>query len=147
MPHPFLSEAWIDEVRSIRDEYRDAVPPVPVPVVRANLVVTDVPFGDRTLQAHTDTSAGTIEIELGHVADADLTVTLSYDLARVLVIEQRPDEMARAWLLGKIKVSGDLTKLIPTGDPAALVAAAKDAAADPVARAIGDRIKAATATA
>jgi hypothetical protein len=145
MPHAFLSPDWIAEVRAIREEYRDVTPPVPVPTVRANLVVTDVPFDESHVNAHTDTSTGTIEIELGHVPEADLTVTLSYDLARKLLLDQRPEEIAKAWLLGKIKVAGDLTKLLPTGDPAALVGAATEAARDPLAAEIGARIKAATA--
>lgn len=145
MPHPFLSDEWIDEIRAIRDEYRDHAPPVELPAFRANLVVTDVPFGAGKVRAFADSTSGTVEIELGHVPDPDVRVTLGYELARALIVEQRPDVVARAWIMGKIRVDGDLTKLLPAGDPMAAVDAATEAAADPVAAEIGHRIKAATA--
>ena len=145
MAHRFLSPEWVDEVRSIRDEYRDVEPPFTPPAFRANLIVTDVPFGDDRVLAHTDTSSGTLEIELGHIAEPDLVVTLSYDLARTVVVDQQPEAVAKAWLFGKIKVDGDLTKLLPTMDPTALVSAATEAASDPTTAEIGQRIKAATA--
>jgi hypothetical protein len=145
MPFAFLSEEWIAEVRSIRDEYRDVASPPPTPSFRANLIVSEVPFGDGKVLAHTDTTDGGLEIELGHLPDADLTVTLDYEMARVLVIDQAPEVIARAWMMGKIRVDGDLTKLLPSGDPSELVLAATEAAKDPAALELGARIRAATA--
>lgn len=146
MAHQFLSSAWLDEVRSIRDEYADLAAGLPTPPVRANLVVTDVPFGERTLHAHAATADGELDIELGHLPDADITVTLGYRLARSIVVDQKPEEVAKAWLMGKIKVSGDLTKLLPTMDPSELVAAANEArSSNGRAAEVGARIRAATA--
>ena len=145
MPHAFLSEEWIDEVRSIRDDYRDAASAFPTPSFRANLIITEVPFGDKKVLAHTDTRDGSLEIELGHLPDPDVTVTLGYRLAKVLVVDQNPEAIAKAWILGKIRVDGDLTKLLPSVDPGELVLAAAEAAKDPTAAEIGARIRAATA--
>jgi len=85
------------------------------------------------------------ETELGHVADPDLTVTLGYDLARTLIVDQKPEVAAKAWMAGRIRTDGDLSKLLPTGDPMALVDAATEAPADPIATEIRARIRAATA--
>lgn len=150
MPHPFLTPEWIDEVRAIRDEYWDevsaAAASVAAPAFRANLVVTSVPFADdRRVLAHADTTDGAIEIELGHLPEVDVTVTLSYKLARSLIVDQDPQAAAMAWISGKIRVDGDLTKLLPTTDPAVLVATASESADHPPATEIGARLRAATA--
>jgi hypothetical protein len=81
VPEQFLSETWIDEARAIRSEYAGRVPPPPQPV-RINLVVRDVPFGSGAVDAHLDTTDGELDIELGHVEDAHVTVTLDYGTAR-----------------------------------------------------------------
>jgi len=145
MAYVFLTPEWIDGVRAIRDDYADLDPPEGTPSFRANLVVTDVPFGGGQVLAHADTSSGVTEIELGHVDEAHLRVTLSYDLARTMVVDQKPEAVAMAWIMGKIRVDGDLTKLLPTTDPSELVAAAREAASDPTTSEIGHRIRALTA--
>jgi hypothetical protein len=111
LPYPFLSDEWVEEMRRIRAEYPDADAAVPISI-RMNQVITDVPFGEGTVKAHVDTSSGTFEIELGHLADPDLTITLEYRTAKAVLIDGDPQAAMAAFLGGRIKVDGDITKLL-----------------------------------
>src|SRR5579863_8045339 len=62
MPYPFLSDEWLAEARRIRAEYGGKSVPFPHPV-RMNLVVTAVPFGDKDIDAHMDTSSGELVLD------------------------------------------------------------------------------------
>jgi hypothetical protein len=112
--YPFLSEEWIAEARKIRAEL--APPPAdavtPPASVRMNQVITDVPFGDGTLDAHLDTSSGTLEMETGHLEHADVTVTLDYATAKAIFVDGTLEAGMKAFMDGKVRVQGDMTKLI-----------------------------------
>lgn len=111
MPYMFLSDEWLAEARKIREEYSGKTSP-PAHAIRMNQVITDVPFGEGTINAHMDTSAGEVEMDLGHLETADVTVTLDYDTARAIFVEQNPQAGMQAFMAGKIKVQGDMTKLM-----------------------------------
>lgn len=111
--HPFLSAEWIEMARSIRAEYQgsDAQIPAPPPV-RMNQVITDVPFGAGAIKAHLDTTSGEVELELGHIDPVDLSVTLDYDTAKTLLIDGNAQAGFQAFMKGRIKVDGDMSKLM-----------------------------------
>lgn len=109
MTHAFLSPEWIDEARKIQQEYEGATAPAPV---RMNHVITDVPFGGGTLQAHLDTSNGDVVLALGHLEAPDVTVTTDYETAKAVFVAGDPEAGMHAYMSGKIRVDGDLTKLI-----------------------------------
>ncbi len=109
--YPFLSDAWITEARSIREELRASEQPVTNPV-RMNQVITDVPFGDGTINAHIDTTSGGLDMDLGHLDVADVTVTLDYDTAKAVFVDGTREAGMQAFMAGKVRVQGDLTKLI-----------------------------------
>ncbi len=111
MPHPFLSQAWMDAARAIREKYREHAPKVSV-VVRFNQVVTDVPFGEGTVRSHMDTSSGEIVMDLGHLEKVDATLTTDYATARMIFVEQNPQKAMEAFLTGRVKVEGDMLKLM-----------------------------------
>ena len=111
MPHPFLSQEWMDAARAIREKYREHAPRVAV-VVRFNQVVTDVPFGDGTVKSHMDTSSGEIVMELGHLEKVDATLTTDYATARMIFVEQNPQKAMEAFLTGRVKVEADMLKLM-----------------------------------
>jgi putative sterol carrier protein len=136
--YPFLSDEWMAESKRIREEYRDQVPAVQVSV-RMNQIIKDVPFGDGFINAHIDTSDGQLEVEAGHLDGADLTVTLSYDTAKALLVDGDAQAAMNAFMSGKIKVDGDITKMI------ALQTAGTGAAANPAAVEMVKRIQAMTA--
>jgi putative sterol carrier protein len=112
--YPFLSDEWIAEARKIRadmaDPQRDAAPPAAS--VRMNQVITEVPFGDGKLDAHLDTSSGTLEMETGHLDQPDVTVTLDYATAKAIFVDGTLEAGMRAFMDGKVRVQGDMAKLI-----------------------------------
>jgi len=111
MPYPFLSDEWIDEAHAIRAEYRDKAPLVPH-VLRMNLVVTEIPFGEGQLDAHMDTTSGEMELDKGHLEDADLKITVDYATAKAILVEGNPQAGMQAFMSGKIRVEGDMAKLM-----------------------------------
>ena len=109
--YAFLSDEWLEAAKKIREEYAGQTSP-PAHAVRMNQIVTDVPFGDGTINAHMDTSGGSIEMDTGHLDDPDLTVTLDYATAKAILVEGNPQAGMQAFMAGKIKVQGDMTKLM-----------------------------------
>lgn len=111
--HVFLSDEWIENARMIRAEAEADGTSATVPhSVRVNLVITDVPFGDGALDAHVDTSSGIVEIDSGHIEPVDMVVTVDHSTARSILIEGNTQVAMQAFMTGKIKVDGDVSKLI-----------------------------------
>ncbi len=112
--YPFLSDEWIAEARKIRAEMADAeaAAGTPAATVRMNQVITEVPFGTGRLDAHLDTSSGTLEMETGHLESPDVTVTLDYETAKAIFVDGTLDAGMQAFMAGKVRVQGDMAKLI-----------------------------------
>lgn len=110
MPYDFLSDQWLAEARKIRAEYKSLAAPATNPV-RINLVVTEVPDSG-SMDAHLDTSGGELDIERGHLDGADLTVTLDYETAKALFAEGNSQAAMTGFMAGKIRVDGDMSKLL-----------------------------------
>ena len=87
------------------------MPPIPV-AVRVNVVAVGVPFGEGTVHAHIDTSAGSLQMELGAIDSPDVTVTTDYETARTLFVEQDPASTMQAFMSGRIKVEGDISRIM-----------------------------------
>lgn len=136
--YPFLSDEWLVEARRIRAEFKGKSPEIPVSV-RMNQIIQDVPFGEGTIQAHVDTSSGELEIETGHLDEPDLTITIGYDTAKAILIDGDAQAAMQAFLGGKIKVDGDITKML------ALQGAGLTGSADPAAVEMARRLQAMTA--
>jgi putative sterol carrier protein len=128
VPHKFLSDEWMDEAKKIREEFAGKGTP-PAHAVRMNQIITDVPFGDGTVNAYMDTSGGELDMELGHLENPDLTVTIDYETAKAIFVDGNPQAGMQAFMAGKIKVQGDMTKLMAmqsgTPDPTAQEVAAR----------------------
>lgn len=133
--YQFLSPDWMNAARALRDTLPrpETAPPV---AVRMNLVVTDTPF-DADVHGHIDTSDGEVVIEDGHLEGPDLTVTVDYATARAIFIDQDAAAAMQAFMGGRIKVDGDMTKM--------LAMQASAAAPDPNAQAIADALRDITA--
>jgi putative sterol carrier protein len=119
MTFQFLSDEWMAAAKAIREKYADQTPKATVSI-RMNQVVTDVPFGDGTVKSFLDTSTGDIVMDLGELEPADLTVTTDYATARAVFVEQDQAAGMQAFMAGKIKVQGDMMKMMAmqTGMPA-----------------------------
>jgi len=111
MPYQFLSDEWLQEARRIRAEYEGKSVSFPH-AVRMNLVVTAVPFGEVDIDAHMDTSSGELILDEGHLDTPDLKVTVDYDTAKAILIEGNPQAGMQAFMAGRIKVEGDMAKLL-----------------------------------
>ena len=118
MSHQFLSEEWMTAAKAIREKYADQVPPVTVSI-RMNQVITDVPFGEGTINAYLDTSSGVLQMELGELETPDLTLTTDYATAKAVFVDQDQAAGMQAFMSGKIKVQGDMMKMMAmqTGMP------------------------------
>ncbi|MEN9507292.1 MAG: hypothetical protein RI958_3218 [Actinomycetota bacterium] len=114
MTHPVLSPQWKEAARANRAKYADQAAQVTT-TIRMNQVITDVPDGvhtESTLRTYLDTSSGAIEMELGELETADLTITTDYETARKLFVEQDQAAGMQAFMSGKIKVQGDMMKMM-----------------------------------
>ena len=135
MTHPFLSQEWMDAVKDIRAKYADRAAKISQSI-KINQVVTDVPFGDGTVTTYMDTSSGDLVMDLGELEGADCTVTTDYATAKAISVDQDQAAGMQAFMSGKIKVLGDMMKMM------ALQTAIPQ---DDVSKAIADEIKALTA--
>ncbi|HUZ19728.1 MAG TPA: SCP2 sterol-binding domain-containing protein [Acidimicrobiales bacterium] len=108
--HAFLSQEWIEAARAIHAEHAGAEPPAVS--VRMNLVVEGVPFGGGQLDAHVDTSSGVVDVELGHLDAPDVKVNLDYDTAKSVLVDGDAQVAMQAFMAGKVRVEGDMTKLL-----------------------------------
>jgi len=121
----------MDAAKTIREEYRGKTPPV-AHKVRMNMRISEVPFGEGTVEAHLDSSSGEMEMDRGHLDGPDLTVGVDYATAKALFVDGNPTAGMQAFMAGKVKVEGDMTKLM------AMQATAPDAAAVEMAAKIKD---------
>lgn len=132
--YPFLSAEWLDAARSIRAEYEGSGVPI-AHSIRMNLVIEEVPFDDGVVHAHMDTTSGELVLDVDHIDPVDLTVTVEYDVAKAILVEGNPQAGMQAFMSGRIKVVGDISKLM----------ALQASGADPTASEVAARIQAITA--
>lgn len=105
----FLSEEWansITEALNSSDEFKTASSGQ-----QANLqqVVTDVPDGGE-VKYYFKVGEGNAEVSLGELADAEATLTQSYDVAAALSKGELNGQ--QAFMQGKLKISGNMMKLM-----------------------------------
>jgi putative sterol carrier protein len=129
--YAFLSPEWTAEARKIQKEFEGKGSP-PAASMRMNLVITEVPFeDDKAIEAHMDTSSGQLKLDLGHLEDPEVKVTLDYATAKAILVDGNPQVGMQAFMAGKIKVEGDMSKLL----------ALQSAPADPIAAEISERMR------
>lgn len=110
---PFLSKEWIVKVRELRQSHLDEFGPTSFDVaVKINQIVTDMPFGDGELKAYIDSTPGFIDIELGELSDADVVMKIDYETAKAILVNMDVQQAMSAFMAGKIRVTGDFTKLM-----------------------------------
>ena len=134
MSYPFLSPEWMNAAKAIREKYADQSAAITISV-KMNQVITDVPFGEGDVRLYLDTSSGSLEMETGELETPDLTLTTDYDTAKKIFVDQDQAAGMQAFMAGKIKVQGDMMKMMAmqTGMPQ-----------DETAKTIADEIKAIT---
>jgi len=120
--HDFLSPEWVAAADDIHTRYRGRAPEIPVSV-RINMTITDVPFGDDpSIGAFIDTTGGEMLFRVGQLAEADVTVITDYEVAKAIALGAEPAAFMEVFLAGRVKVQGDMTRLLvlqanfPQGD-------------------------------
>ena len=115
--YEFLSDPWFDAAAKLIDEHSAAGPPPPNLVM--NLEVEDT---GNTTQFHMGARDGTMLFGKGHTDGADLTLSTDIDTARSVFVDNNPAAGMQAFMSGKVRIQGDMTKLMMSqgqgGNPA-----------------------------
>jgi putative sterol carrier protein len=101
----------MDAAKAIREKYADQSAAITISV-RMNQVITDAPFGEGDVRLYLDTSSGSLVMETGELDTPDLTLTTDYDTARKIFVDQDQAAGMQAFMAGKIKVQGDMMKMM-----------------------------------
>lgn len=109
----FLTEEWVIQARLIQQEFKDRTP-APATQARINLTITEVPddVNEGPIAARIDTTDGAADLELGHHDAADASISLEYETAKAFLVEGNPQVVMQAVMSGKVKISGDMTKVL-----------------------------------
>lgn len=128
----FLSEEWVTLARAIQDEYKGRATPPPAQA-RINLTITEVPIevNEGPISARIDTTEGAPELDLGAFDAPDASISLEYETAKAFLVEGNPQAVMQAVMSGRVKISGDMTKVL----------ALQQGAPDEVALEIGSRLR------
>jgi hypothetical protein len=105
----FLSDEWFAAARHLVDERSLEIPAEAR--LSMNLVVTDAPAGGEQL-LHIGADDGRADWGPGHLGTADLTLTTDYTTARDIFVSGNPQTAMQAFMEGKVKLQGDLTRLM-----------------------------------
>jgi hypothetical protein len=103
--HPFLSDGWFTEAEKLIAEHAPQAH-------GANVVMNlEVAEGERTVQFHMGARDGATLFGRGHT-EADVTLSTDIDTARAVFLDGNPQAGMQAFMAGKVKVQGDMTKLM-----------------------------------
>jgi putative sterol carrier protein len=105
--YPFLSDGWFDAAEKLISEHDAGAPPGTNLLM--NLEVTD---GDRTVQFHMGSRDGATLFGRGHDPSGDLTLSTDMETARAVFLDGNPQAGMQAFMSGKVRVQGDMTKLM-----------------------------------
>jgi len=128
MTHEFLSDDWMNAARAIRAKYEGQTPKIAASI-RINQVITEVPFGSGEVKSFIDTSSGDMQMDLGELENPDAVVTTDWATARAMFALGDQAAAMQAFMSGKIKVEGDMMKImamqtsLPQDDTALKIAA------------------------
>ncbi len=105
--YPFLSDEWFAAATALIDQHGAAAPP------GTNLVMNlEVAEGDRTVEFHMGSKDGQTLFGKGHADGADLTLATDMDTAREVFVSGNQQAGMQAFMSGKVRVQGDMTKLM-----------------------------------
>jgi hypothetical protein len=105
--YPFLSDAWFDAAEKLISEHDAGAPP------GTNVLLNlEVEQGDQTVQFHMGSRDGKTLFGKGHDDSADVKLSTDMDTARSVFVDGNPQAGMQAFMSGKVRVQGDMTKLM-----------------------------------
>jgi putative sterol carrier protein len=107
----FLTDEWIAAVEAIVANAATEVAAATTGNLVVNLNVTDTPFG-ADKQFHMGSIDGAALMGGGHKEPGDVTLTTDYATAKAVFISGDQQAGMQAFMSGKVKVQGDMTKLM-----------------------------------
>ena len=106
--HHYLTPEWHEAAAPIRDRFR--ADDTEVNQLVANVTVTNVPFGDGSLELHSLPGVSNV-FDPGHVDDAVVSVSLSYNLARLVLFDTSTMLLEMGFRSGEITATGATDEL------------------------------------
>jgi hypothetical protein len=108
--HRFLSDEWLAAVDALVERYGAEAPPGAE--IAINVTVVDTPFG-ASLELHLGAAGGRGSWGRGHLERPDVSLTTDYETAMdVFIVSTEPGMGMQAFLNGKIRIQGDMAKLL-----------------------------------
>jgi putative sterol carrier protein len=104
----FLTEEWaktMTEALNSSDEFKSAASGQET---KLQQVITDAPEGEA--KYYFTLSDGSAEVSLGELSDADATITQNYETG--VAIQKQELNAQQAFMQGKLKISGNMMKLM-----------------------------------
>lgn len=102
----WLSQEWLDESR----KRAESQPERPGASARMQYVITGAPDGEDIKYYWVLENGKILESQLGELADAEVTLTQSYDDAKK--IQTGELDASAAFMQGRVKVTGNMAKLM-----------------------------------
>lgn len=107
--YEFLSDPWFDAAETLIREHQPEVPP-------ANLVMNlEVANSGDTVKFFMGAKNGEVLFGKGTTDGADLTLSTDIDTARAVFVSGDQQAGMQAFMAGKVRVQGDMTKLMMQG--------------------------------
>lgn len=104
----FLTEEWASEVTQALSDNQAFMNAIGAADLSAQFVTQDGPDGD--VSFYLEASGGTVNQAIGTIDDPDVTVTMSHETATA--VSKGELNVQTAFMTGKLKVSGNLAKLM-----------------------------------
>ncbi len=100
----YLSDEWFAKISELADEVNLEIP-AGMADMKLNMTVTS-DEGDYELCMNGG------KIEKGHLPDASTKIIVPYDLAKKMFVEQDQQAGMQAFMSGKMKIEGDMSKMM-----------------------------------
>jgi putative sterol carrier protein len=107
--YPFLSDDWFAAAEKLIAAHDNPVPPTNLVM---NLEVSD---GERAIQFYMGAKDGAALFGKGSADGADLTLSTDIDTAKSVFVSGDQQAGMQAFMSGKVRVQGDMTKLMMQG--------------------------------
>ena len=105
--YPFLSDEWFSAAEKLIEEHGAGAPP------SANVCMNlEVDNGGEVITFHMGSRDGATLFGKGHDDSADVTLSTDMETARKVFVEADQQAGMQAFMSGKVKVQGDMMKLM-----------------------------------